>query len=126
MELLHHVFEADFGGRKIVRELDVPFTSGEISTLEALRAIKEGWSQEALRGSGLLRELYTDQVDIPWATLLVDRKEALSIIRQTIENLREVKEKYGVSSSYTAIERDLCTIEDGLLQFVPEMKQKKE
>lgn len=125
MELLHHAFEFNFRDRKIVRELDVPFTSGEILTLESFRAIKEGWSQEALKGSGLLRELYMDLVDIPWAMSLIDRNKALTEIRQTVENIRMVREKYGASSSYAPIEGDLSKVEEGLLQFVPEMKKKK-
>ena len=120
--LTHHKFEGNLGSSKIVKELNVPFSSDEIATLESLRTIREGWSSEALRGSGLIRELYMDLVRIPWATKLLHRDEALSDIRGTIGDIRDVREKYGAGSDYAMVAEGLSQIENGLLQFVPDMK----
>lgn len=121
--LTHHRFEFDLGGGKtIVRELDIPFNEDEITRLQTAYEIKKEWSQRAMDGSGLVRELYATLVDIPWGTSLLHRENVLGSIRKTILNIRDVKERYGNNHDYVGVASDLTQIEAELLPFIPEMK----
>lgn len=106
-----------------IRDIDikVPFALDEIENLKKLREMSSSWNDMVPPGSGLVRELNCGLVSIPWAYGLRDKDRALGIMRETIENIRMVREKYPTNSEYLLVNDDLSTIESSLLQFVPDM-----
>lgn len=121
--MIHHTFKVQYENKKFVRDLEVPFSEDEIKILEPLWDIKQKW--DPTKGSGLERELAIYYVEIPWAGMLKEREVALDVMRLTIKNIREVRQKHGQKPDFAHLSGDLDTIENGLLQIVPDMMEDK-
>ena len=115
----------EFRGKGLGPPITVPFSQGEVETIRELRKVREGWEEEAMRGSGWTRNLYVRDVNIPWGQMLENRQEALEKMRETLHKIRDVRakaEKRNIQEVANLAD-DLDTIENGLLQFLPEERE---
>lgn len=120
-ELTQYIFANTFGERTIEVDIAVPFSVGEIESLKNLRDMSASWKQMVPPGSGLVRDLTSGLVAIPWAYGLKDKERARAIMRGTVDNIRRVREQYATNREYLLVRGDLAIIESTLLQFVPEL-----